>query len=224
MRAAGPVFSEKLRGAAATLLSRSASDLTLAVGGIAGPSPEGILIGYAALAAALSDDDFPCVDSRFDYPTTAYSAANARFLFASGACVARVAVSRVTGQVRVLDLHQHSAAGPVMDVAAYLGQQEGGAVQGMGFTLTENALLHEGHYLTSNLDTYLMPCIADAPVRMAVYALEELDPGDVYGPRGVGELGIGAVAPAIANAVFDAIGICPTISPISPESILLMLC
>jgi CO/xanthine dehydrogenase Mo-binding subunit len=65
-----------------------------------------------------------------------------------------------------------------------------------------------------------MPCIADAPERLGVYALEELDPGDVYGPRGVGELGIGAVAPAIANAVFDAIGMCPSVSPISPESIL----
>jgi xanthine dehydrogenase D subunit len=220
MRAAGPVFSERLREKAGTVLGRSAGDLTLAVGGIAGPREEGILIGYVALAEALSGQDLPCVDSRFEYPTTGYSAANARFLFASGACVARVAVSRVTGQVRVLDLHQHSAAGPIMDVAAYLGQQEGGAVQGMGFTLSENALMHHGAYLTSNLDTYLMPCIADAPERLGVYALEELDPGDVYGPRGVGELGIGAVAPAIANAVFDAIGMCPSVSPISPESIL----
>jgi xanthine dehydrogenase D subunit len=220
MRAAGPIFSDRLREKAGTVLGRSAGDLTLAVGGIAGPREEGILIGYVALAEALSGQDLPCVDSRFEYPTTGYSAANARFLFASGACVARVAVSRVTGQVRVLDLHQHSAAGPIMDVAAYLGQQEGGAVQGMGFTLSENALMHHGAYLTSNLDTYLMPCIADAPERLGVYALEELDPGDVYGPRGVGELGIGAVAPAIANAVFDAIGMCPSVSPISPESIL----
>jgi CO/xanthine dehydrogenase Mo-binding subunit len=126
----------------------------------------------------------------------------------------------VTGEVRVLDLDQRSAAGPVVDVAAYLGQLEGGAVQGIGFTLTEDAAMSEGAYLTRNFDTYLMPSIADAPTRMAVYALEALDAGDEYGPRGVGELGIGAVTPAIANAVRDAIGRCPTISPISPEAIL----
>jgi CO/xanthine dehydrogenase Mo-binding subunit len=66
----------------------------------------------------------------------------------------------------------------------------------------------------------MMPSIADAPVRMAVYALEELDPGDCYGPRGVGELGVGAVTPAIANAVFAALGVCPTTTPFSPEAIL----
>jgi CO/xanthine dehydrogenase Mo-binding subunit len=119
-----------------------------------------------------------------------------------------------------LDLDQRSAAGPVVDIAAYLGQQEGGAIQGMGGSLSEDAIMRDGAYLTANFDTYMMPGIADTPARMLVHALEELDPGDCYGPRGVGELGIGAVTPAIANAVLDAIGVCPTVSPISPESIL----
>jgi CO/xanthine dehydrogenase Mo-binding subunit len=131
-----------------------------------------------------------------------------------------VAVNRVTGEVRVLDLDQRTAAGPVVDIAAYLGQQEGGAIQGMGASLSEHAIMQDGAYLTSNFDTYLMPSIADAPERMLVHALEDLDPDDCYGPRGVGELGIGAVTPAIANAVFDAIGMCPAASPISPEAIL----
>jgi CO/xanthine dehydrogenase Mo-binding subunit len=168
----------------------------------------------------MMEHDLPCVDSRFDYPKADYAAGNARFFFASGACVARVAVSRITGEVRVLDLDQRSAAGPVMDVAAYLGQQEGGAVQGIGFTLCEDATMTQGDYDTTNFDTYMMPSSADAPERMDVYALEGLDAGDTFGPRGVGELGVGAVTPAIANAVFEAIGMCPTVSPISPESIL----
>jgi nicotinate dehydrogenase large molybdopterin subunit len=50
--------------------------------------------------------------------------------------------------------------------------------------------------------------------------LEDLDRDDVYGPRGVGELGIGAVTPAIAAAVADAVGIWPTITPIPPEHLL----
>jgi len=220
-RSAAPAFSERLRAAAGKILGRNPDELSLGVGGIAARHSNGeILIRYPALAGALSDGDLPSVESRFEYPKTDHTTANARFVFASGACVARVAVSRITGEVRVLDLDQRSAAGPVVDVAAYLGQLEGGAVQGLGFTLSEDAALSNGEYLTGNFDTYMMPTIADAPARMDVYALEALDPGDGFGPRGVGELGVGAVTPAIANAVFDAIGMCPTTSPFSPESIL----
>jgi xanthine dehydrogenase D subunit len=221
MRLAGPVFAAKLKLAAGRLLGHDAAGLTLAAGGIAKVQAGGaIAMSYAALASGLSERDRPTVDVEFEYPKADYSAGNARFLFASGACVARVAVSRITGEVRVLDLDQRSAAGPVVDVAAYLGQQEGGAVQGMGASLSEEAKMQDGAYLTANLDTYMMPSIADAPERMDVYALEDLDPGDDLGPRGVGELGIGAVSPAIANAVFDAIGVCPTTTPIAPEALI----
>ncbi len=224
LRLAGPEFSDKLCAAAASLLERDAKELALGSGGIIERRGVGaasrVLLRYTELAAALPVHALPRVDARFDYPRTDYLTANARLIFASGACIARVAVSRITGEIRVLDLDQRSAAGPVMDVAAYLGQQEGGAVQGIGFTLSEDAPLTDGRYITRNFDTYLMPSIADAPASMSVYALEELDPGDDYGPRGVGELGIGAVTPAIANAVFNAIGLCPTRSPMSPEAIL----
>jgi xanthine dehydrogenase D subunit len=220
MRSAAPEFAAKLRAAAGRCLDRDPDRLALGSGGIAGQTADHILLSYRALAAALTEAELPCVDTRFEYPKSDYAAGNARFIFASGACVARVAVSRVTGEVRVLNLEQRSAAGPVMDLGAYLGQHEGGAVQAIGFTLSEDAAMRHGVYLTANLDTYMMPSIGDAPARMAVYALEELDPGDRYGPRGVGELGIGAVTPAIANAVFAAIGVCPTTTPISPEAIL----
>jgi nicotinate dehydrogenase large molybdopterin subunit len=141
-------------------------------------------------------------------------------IFAFGATLARVAVSRITGQVRVLDLHQQTAAGPMLDLAAYLGQIEGGGLQGVGFTLTEHALMRDGRYVTANLDSYMLPSIADAPEATATFALEDLDPGDPFGPRGAGELGIGAVTPAIANAVADAIGWWPLRAPFDPEQLL----
>jgi nicotinate dehydrogenase large molybdopterin subunit len=53
-----------------------------------------------------------------------------------------------------------------------------------------------------------------------VFALGELEHDDEYGPRGVGELGIGAVTPAIAAAIADACGVWPTVTPISPEHLL----
>jgi CO/xanthine dehydrogenase Mo-binding subunit len=108
----------------------------------------------------------------------------------------------------------------VIDLAAYLGQMEGGLVQGLGFTLSEDILIDKGRLLTTNFDTYFMPTVRDAPLRMTTFALEELDPGDPYGPRGAGEIGIGAVTPAIANAVADALGRWPAVTPFRPEEIL----
>ncbi|WP_375466250.1 molybdopterin cofactor-binding domain-containing protein [uncultured Methylobacterium sp.] len=219
---AGPGFARAVIAAAATILERAPEDLCLGPGGVreARSNSGRPLLTFAALAARLPDDARPSAEAAFDFPKTEYAQGNARYLFASGACLARVAVDAVAGTVRVLDLHQHTAAGPVLDAAAYLGQIEGGGVQGLGFTLSEDAAMADGRYVTANLDTYMLPSIADAPGTSRVLALEDLDPGDPYGPRGVGEMGIGAVTPAIAAAVADAIGHWPARTPFSPEALL----
>lgn len=222
---AAPEFSRQMRAAAGRVLERNPDTLALGKGGFfeRGTNSGEILQTYRQLAEQLDDKDLPNVTVAYEFPKNEYTAGNARLIFAFGAALARVAISRVTGEVRVLDLHQHTAAGPVMDLAAYLGQIEGGALQGLGFTLTEDAPMRDGHYLTQNLDTYMLPGIQDAPQRMQSFALESLAEGDIYGPRGVGELGIGAVTPAIANAVFAAIGHLPTVTPFPPETILAAL-
>ncbi|MBO3762183.1 molybdopterin cofactor-binding domain-containing protein [Ciceribacter sp. L1K22] len=221
-RRAAPEFSRQVRAAAGRLLDRDPDTLVFAPGGLAerGSNSGTVLVSYRELAAAIPEADLPNVTVAYEFPKTDYPTANARYIFAFGATIARVAVSRVTGQVRVLDLHQHSAAGPVMDVAAYLGQLEGGAVQGLGFTLTEDTPMRDGGYLTANLDTYMLPGIQDTPETMRIFALEGLDADDDLGPRGSGELGIGAVTPAIANAVASAIGYSPAVTPVPPEAIL----
>ncbi|BCH61176.1 hypothetical protein RvVAR0630_38000 [Agrobacterium vitis] len=222
VRLAAPEFRTRMCRAAAGLLGCDPAQLVLAPGGFAEPGSHSgtILLSYADLAASLPEKDLPSVTVAFDFPKTDYMDANARFVFAFGASLARVAVSRVTGEVRVLDLHQHSAAGPIIDLAAYLGQLEGGAVQGLGFTLTEDCPMQEAAYLTGNFDTYMLPGIQDAPLGLHVFALEDLDPGDALGPRGVGELGIGAVTPAIANAIAAATGYWPPVMPVVPETLL----
>ncbi len=219
---AAPCLADELTSAAARILDRSAQTLVVVPGGLAerGSNSGALLISFAELARALAPDGLPHAGVAFEFPKSDYFEGNARLIFAFGATLARVAVDRVTGQVRVLDISQHTAAGPVLDHAAYLGQIEGASVQGQGFTITENAVLQHGLYLTENLDSYIMPSIQDAPRSMAVFALEGLEADDRFGPRGIGELGIGAVTPAIANAVADAIGYWPEQAPIDPERIL----
>jgi|UPI00068C1617 xanthine dehydrogenase D subunit/xanthine dehydrogenase C subunit len=221
-KAAGKHFVPALLAAASNILERPAESLRLGPGGFmdVGSNSGELLLSYRDLARSFPPSDLPEATVSFDFPKTDYTAGNARYIFAFGACLARVAVNRITGAVRVLDIHQHTAAGPIIDVAAYLGQMEGGVIQGLGFTLTENAIMNDGRYLTTNLDTYMLPGIRDTAARISVFALEDLDAGDELGPRGAGELGIGAVTPAIANAVADAISYRPQVIPFSPEAIL----
>jgi len=213
-----PGFARDLLVAACRRLSLPEGTLWICPGG---PAATGTNSAAPILTFAdLAQTDRPESSASFDFPKAAYSGGNARFIFESGVTLARVQLDRATGQVRVLDLHLHTAAGPVIDLASYLGQIEGGAVQGLGFSLTEDVLYRAGHPVTANLDSYMMPTIHDRPLRLAVTADETLDPGDPFGPRGVGELGIGAVTPAIANALGALTGRWPQAAPFSPEEML----
>lgn len=216
---AGPGFTRQLLEGAARILGIAAEDLALMPGGVGlqGQNRPGPLLTLADLAHALTPSGLPVQTIHFEFPKTDYTAGNARFIFCGGATVARVAVSRATGAVRVRALEVHTAAGPVIDLAAYLGQMEGGAVQGLGFTLSEDVPMPGGWPMARNLDTYAMPGIRDVPPVLRVTALSDLDPGDPYGPRGAGELGIGGVTPAIANALADALGRWPAVTPIPPD-------
>ncbi|MCX5496399.1 molybdopterin-dependent oxidoreductase [Kaistia dalseonensis] len=221
-RDTAPGLSLKLREAAARLLDLRANDLAIAPGGIrdARSNSGALLLRFADLAARLDLDAMPSESTDFHFPKADYTEGNSRYVFCFGAAVVRVAVDPVSGQVQVLDLDQHIAAGPIVDPAAYLGQIEGGGGQGLGFTLTEDAIMQGGAFVTRNFDTYMMPSIADAPLASRITALESLDADDPHGPRGVGEIGIGAVTPAIAAAIADATGFWPVVTPIAPEAIL----
>ncbi|MOA07331.1 putative xanthine dehydrogenase subunit D [compost metagenome] len=87
----------------------------------------------------------------------------------------------------------------------------------VGFTLTEDALMNEGQYVTKNLDTYIIPTIVDMNGSIQVLPIEELPEHDTYGPRGVGEVGSVNLAPAVTSAVFQAVGKRINQLPITPE-------
>jgi CO/xanthine dehydrogenase Mo-binding subunit len=149
-----------------------------------------------------------------------HTAAGVHFLYSFAVVLAKIEVDLRTGRVRVWQMDHAVAAGPVMNPVDFQGQIEGAAVLALGFTLTENTIMEQGHYINRNLDTYLVPSLADAPTEMNVYAVEHLEVVDSHGSRGVGEIGMIAVAPAIASAVFDAIGVQVTTVPISPEELI----
>jgi CO/xanthine dehydrogenase Mo-binding subunit len=87
---------------------------------------------------------------------------------------------------------------------------------GLGYALLEEDRVAEGVTLTPNLMTYLIPTALDVP-DVATIVLESGEGMGPWGARGIGEPAMVPTAPAIANAVRDAVGVRMTRLPISPE-------
>ncbi len=131
----------------------------------------------------------------------------------------RVAVHRLTGEVRILHSVQATDAGVVINPVQVRGQVEGGVAQGIGFALTENLHL-DGHGGVANpsLRNYRIPTYADVP-RTEVICVPSTDSAGPLYAKGIAECCINPVAPALANAVHDATGIRLRDLPFTPERI-----
>ncbi|WP_246040231.1 xanthine dehydrogenase subunit D [Ectobacillus funiculus] len=217
-------FRQQLLACAARIGSREADKLQLGPGGVWRRDEEMnapvFYLSYAQLAKRMAPEERIVVNTQFDFPTSPDPFIGGHYLYAFSAVLAQVEVDELTGRVKVTCLDQAIAAGPVVSPLGYLGQIEGGGIMALGYTLMEEALIHDGCYVTNNFDSYLIPTIYDVPEQMEVEAIEELCQDDSYGPRGVGEIGTIAVAPAIAKAIHDATGYWVRRLPVSPEEML----
>jgi xanthine dehydrogenase molybdenum-binding subunit len=146
-------------------------------------------------------------------PTKSYSFA-AHFV--------EVQVDTETGQVDVLQVVPVHEIGKVIHPVAAQGQIEGGIQQGIGHTLTEDYVVDpaSGRSLNAGFVDYKMPLSMDMPPIRTVILETAPDPGGPFGAKGVGEDPIIAIGPAIANAVYDAIGVRFRHYPITPEDVL----
>ncbi|GGG79668.1 xanthine dehydrogenase subunit D [Paenibacillus radicis (ex Gao et al. 2016)] len=210
-----PMFQAKALEAASRLLALPAAKLRLGEGGIWQQEEQMLLLTYADLAM-YSKERISCT-TRFHFPTSPVDRVGAHFLYTYSAVAVKISVNRLTGRVRLLDQYHAVAAGPVINPQGFLGQIEGGSSMALGFTLTEEAVMENGLYLTKNLDTYLVPTIAEHRGTVEVEPIEDLPDFDQYGPRGIGEVGSVTLAPAIASAVHAATGVRISKLPIQPE-------
>ncbi|WP_405157341.1 xanthine dehydrogenase subunit D [Paenibacillus sp. FSL H8-0283] len=181
-------------------------------------SESGLLISYAELATQGEADEW-IFDTKFDYPTTPDNVVGGHYLYTYAAVAAEVEVNTLTGETKLLDTRHVVAAGPVINPMGYIGQIEGGSVMALGFTLTEDAVMQDSRYVTTNLDTYLIPTIQDIHTNLEVEAIEDLPEGDAFGPRGIGEIGSVALAPAITAAIHQATGVWVNRLPVPREQL-----
>jgi CO/xanthine dehydrogenase Mo-binding subunit len=134
----------------------------------------------------------------------------------------RVAVDPSTGEVRILQSVQAVDAGVVINPEQLRGQVEGGTAQGIGSALYEEMMLRDGQVVTRTFRGYRMPQMADIPPTEVLFA----DTVDELGPRGaksMSEAPYNPVAPALANAIRDAVGVRPYELPMSRDRIWRML-
>lgn len=130
--------------------------------------------------------------------------------------VAEVEVDTETCQVKVLRLTTAQDVGKVVNPALCEGQVEGGVAQALGMALMEEMKTREGRVQHRNLTTYIIPTTMDVPP-IDVLLLEEEYPHGPFGAKGVGELPLVAVAPALAAAIRQATGADVDEIPITPE-------
>lgn len=163
------------------------------------------------LAAAATDRGIRLTESRKAYGSPRSLTYNAHGF--------RVAVHRITGEIRILYSVQATDAGVVINPAQVRGQIEGGVTQGLGFVLTEHHHVDENGVMTNpNLRNYRIPTYADAP-RTEVFLVDSTDSAGPAGSKGIAECCINPVAPAMANAVHDATGVRYRELPLTPDRI-----
>jgi len=137
------------------------------------------------------------------------------------AVFADVEVDTETGDVKLLKMVLAHDIGRAINPMTVEGQLEGGMVQGIGYGLTEDYIVNgnTGVLATDNFTSYKIPSALDLP-EIEVILVEQPVASGPYGAKSAGESPMNAIAPAIANALYDAVGIRVRDLPITPEKVL----
>jgi CO/xanthine dehydrogenase Mo-binding subunit len=132
--------------------------------------------------------------------------------------VAEVTVDLTSYSVSVDDFVALQEVGRVLNPVLARGQITGGVAQGIGFALYEKVVWRDGRMLNGQMTNYIMPTSADLPA-IRVYFEELGNVHGAYGAKGIGELPMDGPAPAIVNAVEDALHLAFDSVPLLPEDI-----
>ena len=141
---------------------------------------------------------------------------SAAYIFAAQA--AMVEVEEATGKVEVLKLVSAHDLGRALNPLAAEGQIHGGIHMGLGYALTEQLIVREGHVLNPQFMEYALLSASDMP-EIVVRLIESVDPEGPFGAKGLGEAGTIPVSAAVANAIHAAAGVRLRELPMTPERV-----
>ncbi|MBI1299028.1 molybdopterin-dependent oxidoreductase [bacterium] len=144
------------------------------------------------------------------------------FAFSYAVHAALVSVDEETGEIAVEKVVSAHDVGRAINPLSLAGQIEGGIVMGMGNALTEHYIVENGVPWTQHLGQYKMPGIKMTP-KMENYIVEHSAADGPYGAKGVGEISSIPISPAIANAVYNAVGVRCMALPLDQDALLLAM-
>jgi CO/xanthine dehydrogenase Mo-binding subunit len=139
--------------------------------------------------------------------------------FAWAVYVAEVSVDSLTFEVQVRNFVAVQDGGGIIHPLLAAGQIEGGVIQGIGYALYENVVWTRGRMENAQMTNYIIPTSMDAPPIRVIFE-ENPYPYGPMGAKGIGELPIDGPAPAVVNAIENAIGVSVTTIPVIPEVLL----
>lgn len=117
-----------------------------------------------------------------------------------------IEVDDETGKVDVVDIVAMYDAGKIVNPVLAEGQSIGGTAMGIGYAIMEEVVLNNGNIKNKNFSDYIIPTSKDVP-NIKTYFIEDIEETGPYGAKGLGEMVMLPTAPAIINAIYDAIGV-----------------
>jgi len=229
--AAGEV-ERKIKAQAAEMLECAIADLELRQGGRVGisgvPQREVSFAAVSGRAHWAAGGPIIGTDSLvYDKPTIDPKravAAGVPFpqigVFSFSAIVCEIEIDEATGKTSVIEAWSACDVGKAINPLSVEGQIEGGFVQGLGFALFEEVVWDGARIANPSLMDYKIATTLDAPRKIHALIVEEPEPDGPFGAKGIGEIPICAVAPAIANAIAAATGARLRRLPMTPERVL----
>jgi CO/xanthine dehydrogenase Mo-binding subunit len=217
---------------AAEVLECSVRDLELRPGGLVGIKgvPDAQETFGAVAGRALYYEGGPIAGTHGTlYPAFAFdpkrtithglgSIGNGYFVFA--AQVVEIEVDELTGKVELVRAWSAHDVGRAIHPAAVEGQIQGGFVQGVGYALFEEMVWRDGQLANPSMLGYKVPAAPDVPVEIHPIVLEIPSADGPFGAKGVAEVGLVGVAPAICNAIRHATGVPMRRIPVTSERVL----
>jgi CO/xanthine dehydrogenase Mo-binding subunit len=220
---------ERLLSAASDKLEVAPQDLVIENGAIhiAGVPEPSMSIGEAARRHMFrSGGEGIYTRATYDAPTSVHDAetfyGNVSSGYSFAAQAIEVEVDTETGQVKVIEAFCADDCGKALNPMSVEGQTYGAMTQGIGLALYENLRFQDGRLANADFADYTMPT-AECVRGLRAEIVESNEPNGPYGAKGASETAIVPTAGAIANAIFDAVGVRINSLPITPEKVLAAL-
>ena len=150
-------------------------------------------------------NSYPLLEDAYESCTVDPTEYKTHHTIAYNTTAVEVEVNEQTGEIQVLQVAIAIDAGKVINPEAARTQVEGAIIMGMGIALNEEFVIEEGINITNILGKCRIPRISIIPKDIIIKFIDANDPSGPLGSKGVTEVGVLAIAPAIANAVYDAI-------------------